>query len=139
MGRWWCRMGWCNSDLILRCERSGPRRMAASSAPAAILRDAPSALLRMRSSEHRWPVQSKMSQQLDERFQPLAPVGFDIESFVVQKAGAIAQASAILPHIALDDLRCRIALAAERAGQIAARLIKNVGAAPVDELAHAQH
>ena len=48
------------------------------------------------TSEHRRPVQPEMPEQLDERLQPLAPIGLDIEPFVVEKARAVAQADAAL-------------------------------------------
>src|SRR5437763_7810994 len=98
--------------------------MATSSEYAAILRDAPSALLRMRSLEHRRPVQPEMPEQLDKRLQPLAPISFDIESLVIEEASAVAQAAAALRHVALDDLRRGVTLAAKRAAEIAARVIK---------------
>src|SRR4051812_15961441 len=110
--------------------------MAAHSALRAILRDAPSALLRMRS-QHRRPVQPEVLEQIGEGLQPLAAVRLHIEPFVIQKPRAIAQTAAAL-HVALDDLRRGVALAAERAGQIAARVIENVAAAEVDEFEHAE-
>src|SRR5437588_12294582 len=91
------------------------------------------------TSKNGRPVQPKMPQQCDQRLQPLAPVCFDVEPFIVQKARAIAQAAAAFRHVALDDLGRGIALAAERAGEIAAGVIKNVAAAPVNELQQAEH
>ena len=44
-----------------------------------------------------------------------------------------------LAHIARDDIRRAVAIAAERAFEIAAGIVENVAAAPVDELEEAQH
>src|SRR5882672_526200 len=80
-----------------------------------------------------------MSEQVDKRLQPLAAIGFDIKPVVIEKPCAIAQTPASLGHVALDDVRRRVALMAERAGKVAAGVIKNVAAAPVDEFEQAEH
>ena len=79
-----------------------------------------------------------MPEQLDERLQPLAPIRLHIEPFVIQEPRAVAQAAPPFRHVALDDLRRGVALAAERVLHVTARVIENVAAAPVDELEHAE-
>src|SRR5437762_3771488 len=91
------------------------------------------------ASEHRRSVQTEMSEQFDERLQPFAPIRLDIDSIIVEKARTIAQSAASFRHVALNDFRRGIALIAQRTGEIAARIIKNVAAAPVDEFQHAEH
>src|SRR5436190_1080331 len=89
--------------------------------------------------QHRRPRKTERAEQADERRQALAPIGLDVEVGVVEKALAAAQADAVLAHVALDDRGRRIALAGKRLGQVAAGVIENVAAAPVDELQHAEH
>src|SRR5258708_12462313 len=66
-------------------------------------------------------------------------MGVEVEVRVVEKALPGSEADAALPHVALDDLGGGVALAAERLREIAAGIVENVAAAPVDELEHPEH
>src|SRR5690349_3017987 len=111
MARSWSKRGWCSSDRILGA----------------------------RALQHRRPVEPKVPEQIDERLQPLAAIGFDIKPLVIEKARAVAQTSAPLGHVALDDVRRSIPLIPERAGEVAAGVVENIAAAPVDEFEQAEH
>src|ERR1700681_5053883 len=58
---------------------------------------------------------------------------------MVEETGAGAQTDAAFAHIARDDLGRAIAVAAKRALEITAGIIKNVAAAPVDEFQKTEH
>src|SRR5262245_16600785 len=62
-----------------------------------------------------------------------------IQARIVEKAATAREAEPALMHVALDDGRGGVALAAQRLGQVAASIVKNVATAPVDELQHAEH
>ncbi len=85
------------------------------------------------------PRQSDMPEHIDQRRQPPLAIGVDIEAGIVEEAGAGAQADAAVAHVALDHLRRAVAIAAERALEIAAGVIEDIAAAPVDEFQKAQH
>src|SRR5712692_5908758 len=89
--------------------------------------------------EHRRSCQTEMPEQIDHCREALLTVGVDIEAGVIEEAGAGPHADAAVVHIAGDYLGCAIAVAAERALEIAARVIENVAAAPIDEFQQAQH
>ena len=80
-----------------------------------------------------------MPEQVDQRREALLAIGIDVEAGIVEEAGAGPHADAAFAHVARDHLRRAIAVAAERAFEIAAGVIENVAAAPVDELQQAQH
>src|ERR1043166_8613957 len=50
--------------------------------------------------KHRRPVQPEVAEQFDERLQPLAPVGLDIEPFVVEETRPGAQTGSPFRHVA---------------------------------------
>ena len=80
-----------------------------------------------------------MPEQIDQRREPLLAIGIDVEAGIIEEAGAGAQADAALVHVARDHLRRAIAVAAQRAFEIAAGVIEDVAAAPVDEFQQAEH
>ena len=80
-----------------------------------------------------------MPEHVDQRRQALFAIGVDIEAGIIEEARAGAQADAAVAHVARNHLGRAIAVAAERALEIAARVIENVAAAPVDEFQQAQH
>ena len=106
-----------------RRRRRGPRRRAAG-------------CVRL---EHRRPGQAKMPEQVDQRREALLAIGIDIEAGIIEEAGAGAHADAALVHVARNHLRRAIAVAAERAFEIAAGVIENVAAAPIDEFQQTHH
>src|SRR6478672_6489314 len=63
----------------------------------------------------------------------------EVEILVVEKAVPGSEADAAFPHVALDDLGGGVALAAERLREIAAGIVENIAAAPIDELQHPKH
>ena len=65
-------------------------------------------------------------------------IGVEVEAFVVEEALAGLQPDMALAHVALDDVRRGVARIVERLGEIAAGVIENVAAAPVDELEQAE-
>src|ERR1700676_2167820 len=75
-----------------------------------------------------------MPEHVDQRGEALLAIGIDIEAGIIEEAGAGSQADPALAHIARDHLGCAVAVAAERALEIAAGIIENIAAAPVDEL-----
>ena len=75
----------------------------------------------------------------DKRLQPFASIRLDIEPLVIEETRPSRSPRRPSRHVALDDLRRGVALAAERAGEIAARVIEDVAAAPVDEFQHAEN
>src|ERR1700730_15115618 len=89
--------------------------------------------------QHRWPGQPKMPEHLDQRCEALLAIGIDIEAGIIEEAGAGTQPDPALLHIARDHLGRAIAVAAERGLEIAAGIIENIAAAPVDELQQSQH
>src|SRR3954467_10193818 len=93
----------------------------------------------MRALQDRGAIEPEMAEQVDERLQPLGPIGLDIEPLVIEKSGPGAQAGAPFSHVARYDVGCSVTRIAKRAGQIAARMIENVAAAPVDEFQHSKH
>ena len=113
-------------DHRARWRRGGPRRRAAG-------------CVRLVAVEHRRPRQPEMPEHVDQRRQALLAIGIDVEAGIIEEAGAGAQADAALTHVARDHLGRAIAVAAERAFEIAAGVIQNIAAAPVDEFQQAQH
>src|ERR1043165_851696 len=89
-------------------------------------------------SKNRRSCQPEMSEQCHKRLQPFAAIGLDIKPLVIEKPRAIAQPAPSPRHVTLDDLRRGVALSSECLPHIAARVIENVAAAPVDELEHAK-
>src|SRR5262249_23655832 len=85
------------------------------------------------------PRDAHVPQQSHEGGEPLAPVGVDIDGGVVEEAGALPEPVAARRHVVLDDLGRGEAVAARGLPEVAAGVIENVAAAPVDELQHAQH
>ena len=83
--------------------------------------------------------QPEMPEQVDHRREALLAVGIDIEAGIIEEAGTGPHADAAVAHVARDHLRRAVAVAAKRAFEIAAGVIENVAAAPVDELQQAQH
>src|SRR5205807_533252 len=73
------------------------------------------------------------------RRETLLAVGIDIEPGIIKKAGASAEADAAVAHVARNHLGGTIAVAAECPFEIAAGVIENVAAAPVDEFQQAQY
>ena len=74
-----------------------------------------------------------MPEQLDHRGKALLAIGIDVEAGIIEEAGAGAHADAAVAHVARDHLGRAVAVAAERALEIAAGVIENIAAAPVDE------
>jgi len=74
-----------------------------------------------------------MPKQLHQRREALFAPGVDILAGIVEETGAGAHADAAFLHIARDHLGRAIAVAVQRAFKIAAGVIENVAAAPVDE------
>jgi hypothetical protein len=75
-----------------------------------------------------------MPEHVDEIGEAFLAIGVDIHAGIVEKAGAGTQANAAVAHVVLDHVRRAIAIAAERALEIAAGVIEDVAAAPVDKL-----
>ena len=88
---------------------------------------------------HRRPREPKVPEHVDQRRQALLAIGIDIEAGIIEEAGAGAQADAALAHVARDHVRRAITVAAERAFEIAAGVIEDIAAAPVDEFQQTQH
>ena len=80
-----------------------------------------------------------MPEQLHHLREALLAVGIDIEAGIIEKAGAGAHADAAVAHVVGDHLGRAVAVAVQRALEIAAGVIEDVAAAPVDELQQAQH
>src|SRR5438270_3415933 len=80
-----------------------------------------------------------MPEKIDQLRKALLAVGIDIEPGIVEKPGTRAQTDAAGAHVLRDYLRRTIAVAAERALQVTARIIENVAAAPVDKFQQAEH
>ena len=97
------------------------------------------AMMTAHSVQHRRPRQAKMPEHVDQRREALLAIGIDVEAGIIEEAGAGAQADAALAHVARDHVGRAIAVAAERAFEIAAGVIEDVAAAPVDEFQQAQH
>lgn len=83
--------------------------------------------------------QSEVTKQVDHRLQPLCAIGVDVHAGIIEKACARAQPDPAFVHIAGNDVRRPIALAAERAFEIPARVVQDVAATPVDEFEQAEH
>ena len=83
--------------------------------------------------------QAEMPEQFDHRREALLAMGIDIEAGIIEEAGAGAHADAALLHVARDHLGRTVAVAAKGALEIAAGVIENIAAAPIDELQKAQH
>ena len=95
--------------------------------------------IRLIPIEHRRPGQLEMPEQGDHRREALLAVGVDIEAGIVEEAGAGPHADTAVTHVVGDHLRRAIAVAAKRAFEIAAGVIEDIAATPVDELQQAQH
>ena len=83
--------------------------------------------------------QLEMPEQGDHRREALLAIGVDIEAGIVEEAGPGPHADTAFTHVVGDHLRRAIAVAAKRAFEIAAGVIKDIAATPVDELQQAQH
>src|SRR5882757_5402242 len=83
--------------------------------------------------EHGLPRQPKMPKQLHQRGEALLAPGVDILAGIVEETGAGAHADTAFLHVARNHLRRAIAVAMQRAFEIAAGIIENIAAAPVDE------
>ena len=71
--------------------------------------------------------------------QTLLAIGGLVDAFVVHEALPGLHADASFAHIRRDDVRCGVTAVAERLDQIAAGVMQDIAAAPVDELEQAEH
>jgi hypothetical protein len=83
--------------------------------------------------------QTEKAEHGHERLEAFRAVSLKIKPVVIEKALARAQPDPALAHIALDDLGRGVALVTERLREVAARIIENVAAAPIDEFEHAEN
>ena len=74
-----------------------------------------------------------MPQQIHQRREALLAKGVDIHAGIIEETRAGAHADAALFHVARNHLGRAIAVAVQRAFEIAAGVIENIAAAPVDE------
>src|SRR5258705_4398491 len=84
--------------------------------------------------EHRRTREPEMPKQLHQRRKARFAPGVDILAGIIEETGAGAHADAALFHIARNHLRRAIAVAVQRAFKMAAGIIENIAAAPVDKL-----
>ena len=80
-----------------------------------------------------------MPEHVDQCREPPFAIGVDIEAGIIEEARASTQADAAVAHVAGDHLGRAITVAAERALEIAAGVIENIAATPVDELEQAKN
>src|SRR3569832_2362777 len=131
------RTACCRTCLVDRSElRLGARHCERSEAilrqeggldcfVASVLAMTMLASLMKASIHHRWPCQLEMPEHVDQCTEALLAIGIDIHAGVVEEAGAGAQANAALLHAARDHLGRTITVAAQRAFEIAARIVEN--------------
>ncbi len=95
--------------------------------------------LRLTVVEYGWPSEVEVPEQVDHGLEPLCAIRIDIHPRVIQEARAGAQADPSLMHVAGNDVRRAIAVAAKSALKIATGVVQDVAATPVDELEEAEH
>src|SRR5262245_35571571 len=90
--------------------------------------------LRKPWSGHRLAREAHRAQGRRKRRETLLTIGREIDAFVVHEALSGLHADATLAHVFLDDRWRGVAAVAERLDEVAAGVVQDVAAAPVDEL-----